>query len=217
MLLRDLTVRETNLFSYVIASADMRYSAVNERSVYLRNTPAGPVIRGEISGLDSRCNADLSQVLLEFSLSCEACQQLDKAAGIVDCTAHRLGRVLARKLFQDLPHIPVIDQISLASEFVFQSADTKYHFESTPVSITYRLTGCPLWAKAPRIGIAPVIMIARQGFITLYSSMINTIAPNWTTTAPIDYPVEPSFLEITLQQKIRPMMDIGNGKLNGVF
>ena len=80
-------VREAQLFTYAIASSELRYSAVHERTIFLRSDP-DPIVRGEICDSGSDCYANLSQVLLEYAMSCECCQ--DEAPGEYGgrCIAH---------------------------------------------------------------------------------------------------------------------------------
>lgn len=199
MLLRNLQVRESRLFSYTIASADLWYSAINERTLYLRNDPEiGPVLRGEICDLDPDCHADLSQVLLEYGLSCQGCQDRDRAGELVECTGERLGRILATRLFQDAPGLPVVEQVCGAFEFILQSMGFPAQMEQAPGSVRYDLACCPLLETAQETGLSLGLVTARRGFVALCTSMLKALAPGWTMVKPAAGQVDGPFAEIVL-------------------
>ncbi len=200
MLLKNLRIRESRLFTYVIGSADLWFNAVNERTLYLRNDPdIGPVVRGEICDFGPDCHADLSQVLLEYALSCQGCQDQDKAGELVECTNERLGRILATKLYQDMPGLPVIDQVCGAFEFMLQSMGFQARMEQTADSIRYDLACCPLEETAQKTGLMHGIVTARRGFIAMCVSMLETLAPGWTMVRPAACQVGDPLVEIVLR------------------
>jgi hypothetical protein len=182
---KDIRVRESSLFTYEIASGDMRFITLNERTLFLRNDPDnGPVMRGEICDLGPDCYADLSQVLLEYAVSCEGCRDHERAGELVACTGERLGRILARRLFQDAPELPVIDQVCGAFDFILHSMGADHRMEQGAGNVRYELVGCPLLDTAERTGFVRGLVAARQGFIALCDSMLNTLAPEWTMVRP---------------------------------
>ncbi len=199
MLLKNLHVRESRLFTYTIASSDKWFSAVNERTLYLRNDPDfGPVMRGEICELGPDCHADLGQVLLEYALSCEGCQDPNKADELVECVGERLGRILATKLYQDSPDLSVMDQVCGAFEFVLQSMNLPAQSEKTANYIRYDLVCCPLVETARKTGLMRGIVPARRGFIAILVSMLNSLAPQWTMVHPLASQAHAPLTEIIL-------------------
>ena len=185
MLLKDLQIRECRLFTYVIGSADVWFSAVNERTLYLRNDPTlGPVIRGEICDFSPECHVGLGQVLLEYALSCEGCQEQDNAGELVACVGERLGRILATRLFQDAPDLPEIDRITGAFTFLLQSLEAQAHMEVTASGIRYTLARCPLEQVAHDTGLLQGLAAARRGVIALCANLLHTAAPGWTLVQP---------------------------------
>ena len=72
MNLKSLQLQEVRLLTYDVVSADMWFSAVAERSLYVRNSvEIGPVICGAGCHTQSDNYTNLSQSLLEFAMSCE--------------------------------------------------------------------------------------------------------------------------------------------------
>ena len=93
------TTNDSPLYTYEIASGDMRYIEINERNLYLRRDPSlGLILRGELPGCGAGCYADLSQVMLEYAMTCEGCKSPQEAAEYVANFGKRLGEILAQQL-----------------------------------------------------------------------------------------------------------------------
>lgn len=198
------SVREAHLFTYVIASIEMRFDAVGERAIYLRNDPdVGPVVRGEICGCGPSCHANLSQVLLEYALSCEGCQDQAKAGSLIECTGERLGRILANKLYQDVPDMLVAERITGAFQFVLQSMGGQFTVAQEADGIRYALDGCPLQTTAARLGLMRGVAIAYHGFVALCESMLHTLASGWALAQPSKYAADTLLREIVLKEPLK--------------
>lgn len=199
MFLQDLRIREARLFTYVIASADLWYNAVNERTLYLRNDPVqGPVLRGEICEIGPDCHADLGQVLLEYALSCETCQDQDQAVEHLACMGERLGKILATRLYQDAPDLTVEEQVHGAFDFVIRSMGFQAQMAHTDTTARYDLACCPLVDTAHRTGLMQGIVTARRGFIALCESMLAALAPDWQMVRPVASQAGEPLVEIVL-------------------
>lgn len=187
MILKNLRVRESSLFTYVIGSADVWFSGVNERTLYLRNDPdLGPVVRGEICDLGPDCHANLGQVLLEYALSCEGCQVQDKSSELLVCLGERLGTIFAKKLYQDqdLVNLPILERVCGAFDFILQSMDLEFRMVQTADGIRYDLNCCPLVETAQQTGLLQGLVTARRGFIAICESMLALLAPEWEMIRP---------------------------------
>lgn len=195
-------IRETRVFTYVIASADMWMSENNERCLCLRNDPEmGPVVRGEIDGMGPQHHANLSQVLLEYAMSCGACHDRDQVNEAVECTGHRLGSILARKLYQDTELPSPIDRICGAIEFILLSMDARFEATIAPDRITYQFPDCALTNTAHGAGLACGLVVARRAFIAICESMLGQLAPDWVMLHPTVDEASQPLTEITLQPR----------------
>ena len=202
MLLKTLRIRETNLFTYTIASAEMRYIPIGERTIYLRNDSAiGPVLRGEICEHGPDCHANLSQILLEYAMSCEGCPDYEKASEMSECLGERLGRLMAKKLYQGdtLLDFSMIEKVRSAFEFVLHSMGNQFQVEHTNNQIHFYFTSCPLAETAQKTGMLRSIVPARVGFIAICASMLNTLAPQWTLEEPRSQQANDPVTKIILQ------------------
>ena len=87
--------QESLLYSYRIASGDMKYIEINTREIYLRRDPtAGPVLRGEIPECGASCHATLSRVFLEYAMSCRG---LEDSSEVLE-NVIQFGELLGERL-----------------------------------------------------------------------------------------------------------------------
>jgi hypothetical protein len=186
---------DTALFSYVIASADMRYIEVNTRQIYLRDDPEqGLVVRGEIPGCGEGCYADLSQMMLEYALSCDGCREQDVAQSSVVEFGERLGKVLAARLAQDP------GRFARAFDCVVRSLGVPFTAERSEASLRYALSTCPLCESGGKTGLKRELGLARQGFAALCQSLLGTLAPDWTMLSPLLGEPQETLEEVVLRR-----------------
>ena len=163
-----LEVEDTKLFTYQIASGEMRYIEVNQREVYLRNDPQkGLIVRGEIPGCGEGCHADLCQILLEYALSCEGCGEPMVAAEAMYRFGVRLGKLLSANLCRLDDGLSTGDQLSLVFGCILNSMSVPYDVERTLNNIHYKLSSCPLDEAAKGAGFSRVLPMARRSFSAL--------------------------------------------------
>jgi hypothetical protein len=97
----NLEIQDAPIFSYAIASGDMRYIEIGEREIYLRNDPkVGLIYRGEIAGCGPECHFELNEILLEFAMSCEGCREESFATKEVIQFGEHLGEVLLARTYR---------------------------------------------------------------------------------------------------------------------
>jgi hypothetical protein len=195
-------IQDTPLFAYVIASADMRYIEINERQIFLRKDPlVGYLVRGEIPGCGAGCYADLSQIFLEYTLSCEGCRDRPVAEESSAHFGQRLGRILANRLAQDSPDSPSIDRLTGALECLLNSMNVPYDLEQMENRLYYTLSYCPIRESAQATGIKRGESIAQRGFTALCESLVRDIAADWTVLKPSAIETDQPLLEIEI---VRP-------------
>jgi len=192
-------IKDAPLLAYVIASADMRYIEINEREIYIRHDPVvGIIVRGEISGCGAGCYADLSQIFLEYAMSCEGCRDQNEAEKSVTRFGARLGAILAARLSEDYVGLSTIDQLSRAFEFILNSMAVPFTEERTDRNLRYTLAHCPLCESGKKTGLNREMALARMGFAVLCESMLRSFAPDWSLLKPSIQEPEPTLLEIGL-------------------
>ena len=174
------------LLSYVIASSNMRYIEINERDIYLRDDPQlGPVLRGEIPECGADCHTNLSQMLLEQAMSCDDCRDQAATARHVDHFGERLGEQLIAAHSGNLPEMMTI---------ILNSMDVSFEKVVTAVSLQFNLAHCPIQKVATSSASNLWTASARRAFVTLCSSVVQALAPEWMLTHPtfsdIDKPLD---------------------------
>lgn len=187
-----LESQETPVFSYTLASADLRYIEIGERDIYLRHDQEkGPIFRGEIAGCGPGCDINLAEVLLEYAMSCEGCSRAELATEMLTSFGDHLGQVYVEKIIPGKSSTDTHQDLSAAIVCILNSMDSKFNQEITHSSLSYSLECCPLSECARDTGLNRSVEMAYLVLITLLRSLVDRIAPGWTI-------VQPSSIEINI-------------------
>jgi hypothetical protein len=180
-----LEIQDAPVFSFALASADMRYIEIGEREIYLRNDPeAGLVFRGEIFGCGPGCIVDLSEILLEYAMSCEGCREQSVASEEVARFGEHLAEVLVEKTYHDIAELPTPEKLSSAFKCILNSMSVTYIEESKKDHLEYSLDCCPLSECAKSTGLSRSVEMAHLSFTSLCKSLIKALAPDWLLMQP---------------------------------
>ncbi|HEC24238.1 MAG TPA: hypothetical protein ENI95_15115, partial [Chloroflexi bacterium] len=96
--------QSTPLHSYTLASADEFYEAIGLRVIYVQDDPQGGIrIWGESPEEDTSTAANLSQMLLEYALSCDVPGAQEWAFEQMEAFGEHLGKALADWLRETMP------------------------------------------------------------------------------------------------------------------
>jgi hypothetical protein len=178
-------VRNVQLFSYPLASGDMRFIQVSERMIFLRNdVDLGLVVRGEISGCGATCFADLSQIFLEFGMNCEECKDQKSAEESIVAFGEHLGISLANELRQYVVDQVPVEQFARVFACVLNSMDVPFSEQLSPDRLHFTLAHCPLCAAGDRAGLNREMALARLGFATFCASLVKSLSPAWRLVKP---------------------------------
>ena len=190
---------EAPLFNYTLASADMRYIEIGERLIYLRMDPdRGPILRGEIEGCGAACHVDLSQIFLEFTLSCEGCRQEDVVEEALIYFGERLGNLLSARIYPDQETISENERLAGIFNCIMNSISLPFSMDQETASIHYRLYKCPFSENEQFAGFYRSIEMARLGFISLCESVLKNQAPGWVLAKPTRNEISNPLKEVLL-------------------
>jgi hypothetical protein len=192
---------ELPLYTYVIASGDMRYIEINQRNLFLRHDPnLGLILRGELPGCGAGCYADLSQVLLEYAMTCEGCKSPQEACEYVAGFGRRLGELLAQQLIAELASLPPEDLLPACLEFLLKSMLVPYTSQHSPQRLAYTLEYCPLCASGSASGMERELVMARYGFAALCKNLVAGLSPAWILVTPTEQEAEQELLSVVLER-----------------
>ena len=195
------TPTDVPLYTYVIASGDMRYIEINQRNLFLRHDPnVGLILRGEFPGCGAGCFADLSQVLLEYAMTCEGCKSLQEAGEYVAGFGKRLGEQLAQSLEGEIAPLAAQDRLPAALEILLKSMGVAYTGEFSPQRLAFTLERCPLCDTGSSSGMGREMEMARHGFAALCSSLVAAIAPGWSVISPTRQDAEQPLLSVIVER-----------------
>jgi hypothetical protein len=163
----------------------MRYIEIGARDIYLRDDPkAGLVFRGELSGCEPGYFVDLSEILLEYAMSCEGCRDQDVASEEVVRFGEHLGNILVAKTYQDIAELRTTEKLSSAFKCILNSMSATYNEESKEDQLVYSLDCCPLSECAKSTGLGRSVEMAHLSFTALCKSVLKALAPNWALMQP---------------------------------
>ncbi len=190
---------ETPLYTYIVASGDMRYIAINQRNIFLRQeAETGLLLRGELPGCGAGCHADLAQIFLEYALTCEGCKTLQEAGEYVRSFGERLAEQLARQLMPEISGLPTEERLQRAFDLVVKSLKTPFHLERASESLRWILETCPLCESGEKSGLARELASARLGFAAFCARLLAVLAADWRLLSPSPAQAEQPLLEISL-------------------
>jgi hypothetical protein len=181
------TQQGTPLCSYVIASGDMFYTEANQRVIYVEDDPVGGFrLWGMIPGLETTAAANLSQVLLEFSMTCDTSGNLLQAYRTMDAFGKRLGEELAIKMVAFTPAKSAASRAAAALQCILESLPVSFTIQREGGQVNYVLEHCPLCKEAERVGIRQV-ELAHHGLNSLIQSQLQAFDPSLTVRIPTDH------------------------------
>jgi hypothetical protein len=177
--------KDIPVLSYVIASADMRYIEIGKREVYLRNDPkADLVFQGEISGCGPDSFVNLSEILLEYAMSCEGYREQSVVSEEVARFGEHLGEILVAKTYHNFAELSSIEKLSCDFRCVLNSMSVMYIEDSNENHLKYSLDCCPLSECAKKTGLSRSVEMAGVSFTALCKSLVKALAPDWVLTQP---------------------------------
>lgn len=191
-------VADDPLFTYIITSADMRYHDLSEREVFLRDdSEKGLTLRGEMPGCGPGCHADLGQIILEYSMSCQACrnEQIEQAS--IQRFGSRFGSSLASEFRRVLSPAQPDELLPKVFECIFNSMNVPYIAERSGSRLHFALEHCPLCESSRTTGLNREEALAHRAFIALCQNILTALAPNWNLVKPSLDRIAP-LLEVSL-------------------
>ena len=187
------------LLRYTMASGDMRYIEVAEREIYLRERPpVGTIVRGEIPGCGDGCFADLSQVFLEYAMSCEGCIEEADAEDLVIQFGMQLGRSLSTRLRGDLLEMSAEEKMARTLECLLHSMSVPFEVRKRKDYQHFLLAFCPLCDSGRKTGLSREMAWGRKGIVALCEQLVADLAPGWKLLKPTRQEAEETLLEFVL-------------------
>ncbi|MBM3144629.1 MAG: hypothetical protein FJ010_06590 [Chloroflexi bacterium] len=185
--------RVKRLCNYSIASADMYYSALEQRDVYVRESPQeGLRLWGETPSGGPATSVDLCQVLLEYAMYCRSWCGMPEASYRMKNFGERLGHDLAIFLEESTP-VRLADNPGVcALEAVVEAMNAYLVIERVGPELHFIIADCALYEAAERTGLRNV-ELAQLGLNALCQSLIHTIDPHLVLTAPTEIHPRPFF------------------------
>jgi hypothetical protein len=178
-------IPDAPVFSYAMASGDMRYIEIGRRDVYVRDDPdVGLIIRGEIPDCGPGCFVDLSEILLEYVMNCEGCREKSMATDEAVRFGEHLSEILLASTSSESSELPAVERLSSAFTFILNSMNASYTEENKGNLLEYSLEWCPLSECAQCNGLSRSVEAAHLTFTSLCNNLITSLAPGWALMQP---------------------------------
>jgi formate transporter len=170
---------------YNIASADMYYSEMGQREIYVYDDPGeGLRIWGEMPMEGTATSIDLCQILLEYALFCRTAREAEQSYEDMNSFCGRLGKSLADYLKETIPFKSASDPGACALESVLDAIHAHLDIEHIGPELRFIVAGCPLLDVSKQSGLRE-IELAQYGFNVICQSLIETIDPHLLLYAPL--------------------------------
>ena len=176
----------THLLSYPIASADMYYSVVNERDVYISDDPVyGFHIWGEIPGLGAKSAVDLCDMFFEYAMTCAALRDDSRSSRSMEVFANQLGERLAKYIKARIPMKTNQNPGMCALECVMEAIHAHFIVEQRDTESRYILRSCPICVASRRKNL-PYADLVHLGVYKLCQCLVHAIDPFLDLDTPAD-------------------------------
>jgi hypothetical protein len=173
------------LYTYRIASADMKFIEINTREIYLRIEPGkGYIIRGEMPECGPVCYANINQVFLEYAMSC---QGFEGDEAVMESTVHfggQLGEKFAHLFLTQHNDLGPEEIAELAFDTAIQSMGVLYKKERSAETLEFNLRTDPLEKTADAAGLHLWIDPAFEGFVAFFEIILKSIGGGWQLHSP---------------------------------
>lgn len=196
---KTLEMQEALLLRYPIASGDMKFIEVNQRDVYLRNDPvSGIVLRGEIPDCGPSCYADLGQVLLEYAMTCEDCEDPVLSSAHTRTFSKNLGASLATRIQTGMPGETKTAWVTAALECLLRSLNVPFAVEQVGDGTHCAMDYCPLCEAAEQTGMRGRVALAHEALDQLYRFVFAILDPALDIQLPATPHAEGRRLELVI-------------------
>ena len=177
----------THLFRYEIASADMYYTEMEQRDVFLScDEQVNFRFWGEITNGGPSTTIDLFEIFLEYGMYCCSWAGAEEACYHMQDFGERLGRSLAKQLKENIPSSISENSAIAALKHIFETVNARPSLEEhIGGEVRFAIENFPLSKVAKRSGLQN-IELARHGINAMCQSLLQNMIPCLTLNASSD-------------------------------
>ena len=177
---------KSSIHEYRITSAEMRSLDQNTRMVVLERDASGILrISGEVPGCGEECRANLSDLILEFVMSCEGCGDSEVLEQYLDSFCGKISKAILLETGGTNPE----DHLHSSIETIFASMNGEHTMPENLTEGLYGFNHCPICSASKRTGIQRGLASAHRTFYRLCEDTILASSTDFAMT-PIDDGIE---------------------------
>jgi hypothetical protein len=181
----------TRLCGYTIASADMYYSEMGQRDVFICvDGQKGFCIWGEMSGAGPSSAINLCDIFLEYALYSKSWCSSEEARYNMVSFGERLGRSLGKYFQKNFPGMVSGDVALKALECILAEMNASPSIEHSESEVCFVVSDFPLEEAARHSGLRDV-ELAHYGINAMCESLVHTMNPSLTIS--VSSEIRPEF------------------------
>lgn len=170
------------LYEYRITSKEMRSLDQNIRRIYLGVNEDGlTVVWGEVPGCGEECNTNLSELILEFIMSCEGCKDPD----VLDQYQEIFCSKISNALSDQLQTVDAENQLRSLFEILFASMEGEYAIPEDMRTSPLGFERCPICVASTRMGMQRGLDQAHGTYFKLIQQLVQKASHKYSFT-PLD-------------------------------
>lgn len=181
-----IQTKPTLICRYPIASADMYYTEVGQRDVFVRDDlQHGFQIWGELTGAGEETSIPLCEIFLEYALGCQTAYEEDQAYGIMESFGSGLGQAVAMYMLDNIFLDGFPNPGVCALECVLETLKVNFTVHQLGPELRFIICDCPFEKTAAQTGL-PQTELAHVGLNAMCQGLLYVIQPELPVASPID-------------------------------
>ena len=181
-----IQTKPTLICRYPIASADMYYTEVGQRDVFVRDDlQHGFQIWGELTGAGEETSIPLCEIFLEYALGCQTAYEENQAYGIMESFGSGLGQAVAMYMLDNIFLDGFPNPGVCALECVLETLKVNFTVHQLGPELRFIICDCPFEKTAAQTGL-PQTELAHVGLNAMCQGLLYVIQPELPVASPID-------------------------------
>jgi hypothetical protein len=181
-----IQTKPTLICRYPIASADMYYTEVGQRDVFVRDDlQHGFQIWGELTGAGEETSIPLCEIFLEYALGCQTAYEENQAYGIMESFGSGLGQAVAMYMLDNIFLDGFPNPGVCALECVLETLKVNFTIHQLGPELRFIICDCPFEKTAAQTGL-PQTELAHVGLNAMCQGLLYVIQPELPVASPID-------------------------------
>jgi hypothetical protein len=181
-----IQTKPTLICRYPIASADMYYSEVGQRDVFVRDDlQHGFQIWGELTGAGEDTSIPLCEIFLEYAMLCQTGFEENEAYARMESFGSGLGQAVAMYMLDNIFIEGIPNPGVCAMECILETLKVDFTIHQIGPELRFIICDCPFERTAAQTGL-PQSELAHAGLNAMCQGLLEVIQPELPVASPVD-------------------------------